>query len=170
MPPRLRQNRLDKMRSRASLSMLWAVAAALCMSYVFGACDYKCNDYSEYRRVPDYGWRYADTLRYTPVHDDSLCMGRLVVGVTHTGAYPYTDLWLEVSYTDGTAPRRDTLRLPMVDRYGSWRGRGIGSMFQLTDTLRRGMHPSGTRVGVRHIMRDDTLRGVNQVGIFFVPD
>lgn len=151
-------------------SLEWILALAAAVAVTAGGCDYKSNDYSEYKRVPSYGWRYADSLKFTPVHHDSLCAGRLVVGVTHTDAYPFTDLWLEVIHTDGDALRHDTLQLPTVDRYGSWTGRGIGSVFQLTDTLRRSLHPSGTEVSVRQIMRHDTLQGINQVGIFFVPD
>ena len=60
--------------------------------------------------------------------------------------------------------------MQVVDRFGTWTGSGIGSSFQLADTLPVGVHPSGNMVVVRHIMRTDTLPGVNKVGLFFVPD
>ena len=47
---------------------------------------------------------------------------------------------------------------------------GIGTSFQNTDTIGRSiLHASHTPVTVRHIMRTDTLRGISQLGIFFLP-
>ena len=156
------------MRSSNPMIRLWPVAVAMAL---FTACvDYICNDYSEYRRVPPEGWRYADSVKLTPLHDDSLCRGRFVVGVTHNDSYRFTELCMEVTYADTAAMRRDTVRMEVVDRFGTWRGRGIGSAFQLTDTLAPVVHPSGSVVSVRQIMREDTLGGINKVGLFFVPD
>lgn len=147
---------------------LWSVVAA---GAVATACtDYKCNDFSEYHRIPRSGWHFGDTLKFNPVHHDSLCAGRIAVAVTHTVDYPYTHLWLEVLHSTEDGVRRDTLSLPIVDRYGTWLGHGIGATFQVCDTLPVSVHPSGSLVGIRQIMRCDTLAGVNSVGIFFVPD
>ena len=46
---------------------------------------------------------------------------------------------------------------------------GIGTSFQVTDTVNDLVHASGTPVMVRHLMRSEMLEGVNQVGLFFVP-
>ncbi len=156
------------MRSHTSLIWLWLTAVVM---VVASACsDYKCNDYSEYRRVPSVGWRYADSVKFIPLHADSLCKGRFVVGITHDDSYRFTELCMEVTHFSGSSLRRDTLRMQVVDRFGTWTGSGIGSSFQLADTLPVGVHPSGNMVVVRHIMRTDTLPGVNKVGLFFVPD
>ena len=69
---------------------------------VASACsDYKCNDYSEYRRVPSVGWRYADSVKFIPLHADSLCKGRVVVGITHDDSYRFTELCMDVTHAGG---------------------------------------------------------------------
>lgn len=149
--------------------VIWIFLTGLLTGALLSCNGYRCNDYSEYFRIADEGWRYADSLRFVPVHADSLCEGRFVVGITHTDAYPYTELCMEVSLFDGERHRHDTIAISVVDSYGSWTGSGIGASFQLTDTLAPLTHISGSPVTVRHIMRVDTLSGISNVGLFFVP-
>ena len=90
-------------------------------------------------------------------------------GGRHDNDFPYSTLWLETTVEEGDRRLTDTLEIHLADRFGSWRGRGIGASFQMTDTVGRSfVHRSGTKVMVRHIMRTDTLRGLSQVGIFFI--
>lgn len=147
-------------------AILWsALTAAL-------ACSRPGNESSRYEVLPaGEGWCYSDTLRFAITHTDSVVAGRLAVGVTHTGEYPFSDLWLEVtSEGDGGAARRDTVRLLLADRNGRWTGHGIGTSFQVADTLGKPVvHRSGSALTVRHIMRDDTVAGVERVGLFLIP-
>ena len=144
-----------------------AVVAAVLLS--IAGCSSPGNSYAEYRNLPREGWKYGDSLAFTPVHPDSLCRGRIVVGVRHDNDFPYSTLWLETTVEEGDRRLTDTLEIHLADRFGSWRGRGIGASFQMTDTVGRSfVHRSGTKVMVRHIMRTDTLRGLSQVGIFFI--
>ena len=143
------------------------------------SCSGIRNDYSEYQRLPGEGWRYGDTLFFTPVHTDTVCRGNFVVAIRYDGNYPYSDLWIEVgvpSAVNGSdniavkSIRRDTVRMVLAHNYGNPAGDGIGPTYQMADTLGVLSHRSGERVTVRHIMRTDTLAGVNQVGLFFVPE
>ena len=62
------------------------------------------------------------------------------------------------------------MTIPLADRFGKWRGSGVGISFQIVDTV--GViknHSAGAKVRIRHLMRRDTLPGINQVGVFFVP-
>lgn len=145
------------------------IGAIVLMALSLVACSGEQNRYSEYCYLPDDGWRYDDVLEFQPVHTDSLCEGSFVIGVRHDSSYPYTELMLEVEYETIGRERHDTLQLQLADRYGNWTGRGIGMSFQCTDTLPMVVHPSATALKVRHLMRMDTLHGVNQLGVFFVP-
>lgn len=153
------------------LLRLSAVAGISATLFLGGAgCASPGNDYAEYVNLPEEGWKYGDTLKFTPVHPDSVCAGKLVVGIRHGNDFPYTSLWLETTVGDGGHEKTDTLAIPLADSFGRWSGRGIGASFQTTDTVGGTfLHVSGSEVKVRHIMRADTLRGVEQVGIFFVP-
>lgn len=152
------------LRETIKLTVAMAVAAAV------AACSAPGNDYAAYADIPSGGWVYDKPLTFYPVHPDSLVSGHLVVGVRHDNTYPYRSLWLEVTTIDCGQPRRDTMDITLADRYGSWTGIGIGTSFQATDTIGRSiLHASHTPVTVRHIMRADTLRGISQLGIFFLP-
>lgn len=172
------------MKRLLHLTLPMAAAAMLWLS----SCGQDVrNSSSEYHRVDPDGWSYADRLTFKPEHLDSVCEGSLVVGLRHEGDYPYSNLWLEISYTDARDPlypvgpvkdgkrrlrrplRRDTVEIRLCDPYGAWTGRGIGTSFQVTDTVNDLIHASGTPVMVRHLMRSEMLEGVNQVGLFFVP-
>lgn len=133
------------------------------------SCDGAGNGYAEYRNLPPEGWRYGDTLQFTPVHHDSICSGRLAVGIRHGYDYPYASLWLETTVEDGGHRRTDTIEMRLADRFGSWTGRGIGASFQAVDTVALPfLHRSGSPIKVRHIMRRDTLPAIQQLGIFFI--
>lgn len=135
------------------------------------SCGSPGNDYSEYRNLPDELWRYGDTLRFSPTHPDTIAAGRWAVGLRHSNDFEFSTLWIEVVSENPDGCRRtDTLAVALADNFGRWRGQGIGATFQITDTIPRTiLHRSGTPVKVRHIMRTDTLSGITQLGLFFLP-
>ena len=128
---------------------------AIMAGLILPACiDGKRNLYSEYHRILPEGWRFGEEVFFTPVHSDSLCSGRFVVALRHDNSYPFTEIRLEVIHEDRGREVRDTVDIELAGSYGQ--GRTV--------------HASGTKVRIRHLMRTDTLRGVNQAGLFFVPD
>jgi len=150
---------------------LLRTALPLAVALIAGGCDSSVlNSYSEYHHLNTSGWSYTDIETFTPVHADSICPGRLVIGLRHSGSYPYTSVSVEVAYTDNGTSVRDTIEVPLSDSYGRWLGTGIGTTFQITDTVGRLLHASGSEVKIRHAMRCDTLHGIDQLGIFFLPD
>lgn len=152
------------------MKVLIAGAAALAAGTLLVACGgANGNDFSSYERLPESGWRFAKAVEFAPVHADSVCTGALVVALRHDNSYPYKGICLEVEMTDGGRERRDTIDISFAGDYGQWIGRGIGTSFQLTDTLAPVRHVTGSSVRIRHLMRTDTLAGINQVGLFFVP-
>lgn len=156
---------------RIAPRLIVAAGLSVMLLSAMTACSPPGNDYAGYADLPEEGWQYGDTLWFEAVHPDSVCRGRLVVGVRHDNGFPFTSLWLETTVEDGGRPRTDTLEIRLADSFGSWTGRGIRASFQASDTVARSFsHRSGSRIGVRHIMRADTLRGVTQAGIFFVPE
>ncbi len=132
------------------------------------------NFFSAFATFPGAEWQYAapqdfvvDTLR------DSVCpSGTLLLTLRHTDAYEYSNIWLEVVYDmDDTTAVADTVNIILADNFGHWRGRGAGASFQVTDTLRRRMPlRRHQHIGLRHIMRTDTLDDIEQAGITYLPD
>lgn len=139
-------------------------------SLCLGSCLPGHNDYSEYKELPVDGWPYNQSLTFTPDQGDSIANCTLSVALRHTNLYPYANIYLEVSYADtiGTT-HRDTLNIKLADRYGRWLGKGVGPGFQIVDTVRtRHTRIKGSDIKVRHVMRVDTLREIDMVGLTFV--
>ncbi|MBD5281667.1 MAG: gliding motility lipoprotein GldH [Muribaculaceae bacterium] len=149
-----------------------ATAAAL-FGLLMSACSAPDNDYSAFSTVDPDGWEYGHTYVYRPEISDSIARGTLCVMARHSNDYPYRNLWLEVSYQqlhpDSTITfRRDTVNFTLADLYGNWTGSGLGTSFQATDTVATDfMLISGAPIRVRHIMRQDRIPEIEQIGIIF---
>lgn len=134
------------------------------------ACNPDPNRYSSYHDISlDDGWSYADTLTYIPLHADSVAMGEYWVCVRHTNNYPYANLWIELTYNDQEGKSHaDTVNMTLADTYGHWLGQRLGLHYQhkVKATDRVG-HVIGTPVKLCHIMRVDTLKEIDLVGVEF---
>jgi len=88
--------------------------------------------------------------------------------IRNNNLYPYQNLWLFVAekQPDGTIVR-DTVECMLADEYGKWVGTGI-SIFNSDIPIRvgytfpqRGQYTFTIRQG----MRDERLKGIEQIGI-----
>ena len=147
---------------RFAIAALWAAVAS---------CGGGERDYSRWQTLPVEGWAYGDTVLLVPVDtalpgNDSLVHRPLRLGLTHANDYMYSNLWLEVTYVGESHMYRDTVNVTLADVYGRWLGSGFGSNYQHEVTLNPRADIDLTRpVSVRHIMRVDTLRGLEKIGV-----
>lgn len=133
-----------------------------------GACVPGHNDYSEYIDIPIDGWKYGDTLKYYPDTHDSITYGELQIIIRHSNAYLYSNLWLEIRHFNGESIRLDTVNIEMADVYGRWYGNGIGANFQYALTVSNNITLYRNKpIMINHIMRVDTLSGIEQIGFSF---
>lgn len=132
-------------------------------------CRMGPDDYSMYHSVDDEGWRYGEVMYYEFVPRDSVVCGDIALSLRHTNDYIYSNIYLEVTVSDSVTTRCDTVAITLADDFGRWHGRGIGTDFQVSDTVARNitLHRPVT-IGVRHIMRDEILNDIEQIGISFV--
>lgn len=136
------------MTSKAVVALLVALSAWSCAPSGY---------YSEYCPLPEAGWAYGDTLAFMP---DSSVAPAVDIALRHNDAFPYSSLWIEVS----DSLRRDTVRIDLCDSYGRWLGTGFGSSHQIRVALPFRLS-AGRRLSIRHIMRVDTLTGIEQIGL-----
>ncbi len=127
------------------------------------------REYSQFVTLDTQGWVYNDTVRIIADMPDSTATGPLLIHTCHDDDYVYANLWVEVTYHGSDSTRtlcRDTLNLPMANKYGQWLGKGFGTTFQTTDTVVADyiMH-RGDTVILRHVMRVDTLGHISQIGL-----
>lgn len=115
--------------------------------------------------VPSAKWQYGDTLQFV-LPEDAPASRDLVLWVRHDDAYQYSNLWVEVAYDTRDTVLADTFDITLADDYGRWRGVGNGTLLQYADTLTLRDKPvAGKPLRVRHIMRVQTVEGIEQVGI-----
>ncbi len=134
-----------------------------------GACSPGHNDFNSYQTLPTDGWAYGDTVSMLPDTVDSTATGSLQIAIRHDNSYLYRNLWLEVSYVDNGRLCRDTINMELADVYGRWLGKGFGASYQFIATIPHQVTlTKNAEVGVCHIMRVDTLEGIEQVGVRFI--
>ncbi len=145
------------------LSLPIAFAALL----LIAACSDRHSGYSEFKTIPEQGWVYGDELTFIPTQLDTLTAREVYLAVRHTNDYPYSNLWLELCVNaDSAYAVCDTVCLTLADDFGRWYGSGIGSARQFQLLLPKLLKVNdSTTIRMRHIMRADTLRGIEQVGI-----
>ncbi|MBQ9074057.1 MAG: gliding motility lipoprotein GldH [Muribaculaceae bacterium] len=134
-----------------------------------GACVPGHNDYSDFKNVSVDGWAYNDTICFVPEIGDSVATGVLSIALRHNNNYIYSNIWLEASFNiNDSVIKRDTINIELADIYGRWHGKGIGTSFQLELPINAPhiIEPHQPII-IRHIMRVDTLQGIEQIGIIF---
>lgn len=158
----LRSNQL-KMRKLIVLRVMPLLL--LCLA----ACVPDHNDYSGFSHIPPAGWAYAAPVEFVASPADSVATGVVAIAVRHSNAYPYSNMWIELStYRGDRMMFCDTVNVKLADIYGRWFGHGLGTSYQVTDTLPGLVELCrGDRIVMRHVMRVDTLSGVEQVGVSF---
>ena len=154
------RNRQTKRRVNKAAALL-AVFAVCCL--------YSCSSdvlYSEFKPLGD-GWSKSEPLRFD--FPDSLTEDRTDFGidVRHDNYYPYRNLWVVVDYLKiGKVAETDTVNIMLADKFGNWYGSGLGRLYQLRSTVRRGMNADEfDGVVVWHYMRCDTVTGISDVGV-----
>ncbi len=150
------------------------ITAKSIIPIITALCAYSCsvahNDFSQFHDIDSDGWAYTDTLVFTPRIPDTTATGRLILSVRHDNEYPYSNLWVEVRTTrPDSSEQTDTVNFLLANPYGRWHGQGFGASYQLSDTLPRTIALTDSLpVKVRHIMRIDTVRHIEQLGVTFV--
>lgn len=144
-----------------------AIAVILTAVALLTACSRPEKTAGTFFTINDGGWAYGDTLVFNPKGDTILgASNDFVVSVRHTHEYAYANLWLEISYQTADTTAADTFNLTLADDYGKWLGSGSGPVILVSDTVRLRQKPTATSpVGVRHIMRIETLPDIEQIGI-----
>ena len=134
-----------------------AIILAAALATLITACA-RSIGYSDYAEIPPPGWAYGDTLTFIP--DSAVTAYPCIIGLRHTGSYPWTDIVLEVS----DSRHRDTINVSLCDTYGKWRGTGFGDSYQVATPMPFAPTPSEP-LHFRHVMRVDTLRGLTAIGL-----
>ncbi|MGL4332317.1 MAG: gliding motility lipoprotein GldH [Bacteroidales bacterium] len=146
------------------------ITGVLCTLFSFILSSCLSNDaYSEYRSIKGMEWGTNDTLLFEAQLTDTLVAHLIELEIRKDVKYPYKDLWLEIAVQQDSATQLcDTLHLFLSDKNGRALGTGFGTLYQQSDTLGRNFVPHNSKpyfLKVRHLMSDDFLYGISDVGI-----
>lgn len=163
------QMRTDR-KKRNNNNIRKGILGVLCtlFSFVLSSCLNK-DVYSQYQSIKGMEWATNDTLIYESVFTDTLVTHLIELEIRKDVKYPYKDLWLEIAVQqDSVIQLCDTLHLLLSDKNGRSIGTGFGTLYQQSDTLGRNFIPHNSKpyyLKVRHLMSDDFLYGISDVGI-----
>lgn len=149
----------------------FAILTTLLGAAVSGCSGYS-NSYSHFHDIPGQNWGYYHQLLFDIVPEDSLVTGQLQLVVRHTNDYPFSNLYVECSREEsGRIISSDTISVELADIYGNWLGTGLGTSFQRAVVIDPELTVTDSvRIRVRHIMRVDPVREIEQIGIIFTAD
>lgn len=137
---------------------------------IMAACSGATEPTGHFVDIDEAEWGYGQTLTFPALTDSAFASApdssRVVVAVRHTNDYEYANLWLELGYRAGDSTVTDTFDIRLSDEFGKWLGNGTGVTVLRADTvtLSRPRDPRA-EMTVRHVMRVDTLAGVEQIGL-----
>ena len=144
---------------------LFFIAVLIMSTMGFTACVGNNEKPGEFKTLKDAEWPYAEKLFFfmgdslTPVPD------AMELVVRHTNAYEFSNLWVELSYVSEDSLMADTFNITLADDFGRWFGSGE-PIITFTDTLRlRHLPDTASTFGLRHVMRVDRVKEIEQVAL-----
>lgn len=137
--------------------IITAIIIALSSS-LFVACSGRVVS-SDWLSVDRQGWHQDSVLTLHYAVEDTMENYELVLYVRHTEQYPYQNMWLFVD--------QDTLEFYLADDRGMWLGNGKNGLIEMPVLLDENMRIAAGEhtISVRHGMRNESLRGISDVGI-----
>ena len=123
--------------------------------------------YEKYQTI-DTQWDKNKEYFFIYEIEDNSVSYNLSLEIRNNNLYPYQNLWLFCSeeQPEGSVVR-DTIECLLADDFGKWHGSGI-SIYHLSIPVRTGYtfpHTGQYTFNIRQGMRDDLLRGIEQIGV-----
>lgn len=146
----------------------WTLLVGVLLSTLFFSCN-KNVVFSEYKKLPEEGWRISNKLSYDVTIDDNSKYHNVFLTVRHADAYPYSNLYLflTTTYPDGKIST-DTLECILANKKGEWQGDGAGDLWDNKIPLKKNLRfPQNGKYTFtfEHGMRSDPLPMILDFGM-----
>ena len=122
-----------------------------------------------YQTFTSEGWKKNTEIIFSPdtIKETSLC--KVSIEFRNKINYPYKDLWLVISQNVENPNHlvSDTLHYSLTDSKGNYKGKGVGDLYELSFPYKTMLFKKGvkTTFKIKHIMKDNFIYGINDVGI-----
>ncbi len=143
----------------------------ICIILFISSFLFSCKQeaiYDQYQAIDNIAWEKDKEYYFTFHIEDNTTPYNVSFQLRNNNLYPYQNLWLFYSEEQPIGPLvRDTIECVLADEYGKWYGSGI-SLYQSSFPLRTNYtfpHKGQYTFSFRQGMRNDTLRGIQEIGL-----
>jgi len=141
---------------------------AILISLFTVSCNH--NDvYLQYKTIVPEGWSKDSIYTFEIPITDVKSIYNVYVNIRNRGEYPYQNLWLFMSKTSPDKQiLNDSIECYLADQRGKWLGSGVGSVYDMPVLYEQNVRfkTKGTyKYKIVHGMRDDILKGINDIGM-----
>lgn len=165
------QEQMKTRIKRKNNFLLYPIKGMLCILFIcFGYGCQRKEVFFQYHSFDQMQWGRKDTVIFNQQFEDSLRKYPVILETRKDVKYPYKDLWIEVKImdNDSVCMQTDTIHLFLNDPNGKPIGKGFGTLYQQSDTiypLFRPLNSSEKTFRIRHLMEDEFLFGISDIGI-----
>ncbi|MBK8443404.1 MAG: gliding motility lipoprotein GldH [Sphingobacteriales bacterium] len=144
----------------------FAICGSLLMA--LSACEVR-SFYRETAAIQNQKWYYDDIKVFDVDIQDTTALYNIYLSVRHSGAYPYSNVWLKIKthYPAGNT-QLSPININVADNKGEWYGSGLGSTISLETLIQENaiLPEKGTyRFEVIQDMRENPLSEISDVGL-----
>lgn len=123
--------------------------------------------YTSYRPTDKATWNKEKTFYFSVDIQDTSHPYSLTLDIRNNTLYPYRNLWVVYQVEQPVGPfLTDTLECILADGHNKWRGNGF-SLFTTSFPLKEQFvfpHPGLYTFSFSHIMTDEKLKGIHEIG------
>lgn len=123
--------------------------------------------YSSFQSVPMFRWATDSVAQFVYEAEQSYD-GRILIDVRHNETYPYQNMWLFVGVSTPDTTTIDTIEFYLADDRGKWLGTGKNGVIEMPILYEQHFafdSASTYTFTLQHGMREQTLRGVSDIGV-----
>ena len=160
------------MRKRAMVMMMKQVCTGLLICLLFAACT-EIELYERTKNIDNASWQKSQVPSFSFQIKDTTSLYNVFVVVRHTNSYAYRNIWLNIGLQqEGDSMRYQPFELELAGP-DKWLGVGMDDIYEHRAMLfPQPIHFN--KIGqvifsVQHIMRQNPLPGIMQVGIRVEP-
>lgn len=126
--------------------------------------------YSDSRKIPGYSWAIDSIITFSTSIEDTVSAFDINLVIRTDKDYPYRNIFMFIGTSSPANERiRDTVEYYLADQKGNWYGSGLGDINGLTVPFKTNVrfpYPGTYTFRIQQGMRDQSLKGVTDIGIF----
>ncbi len=137
----------------------------------FSSCDQN-RIYEKNVRIPDASWDLNNILEFETEINDLSLLYNFYINIRNTTDYKYSNIYFFINTTFPSGEvAHDTLECLLADYKGKWLGKGFGKIKESHILFKSSFRFPQTglyKFEVEEAMREDTLKGITDIGIRIV--